>query len=104
MAERKENFSDDFDTVPFSEWVNVRIPAETVMGDPFPDIGINSHSWGAGFEGPVPPKYAEHINVLIEGVQREAVRRLQPKKDIRALRQQMGGSALRGNSRIQISE
>jgi len=98
MAERIENFSDDFITVPRDEWVYVEVPAETLMGDNFPPIQINGHRFNvaAGAASNItqaPPAYAEHVKVLIEGVQREAVRRLRPNKDIRALRQQASGGS-----------
>ena len=81
---------DDFDAVPREEWVFANVPVETIMGDPFPTVRINVHEFKAGFKEVVPPSYAEHITIIVNGHQKEAMRRLQPKKDIRSLLQQAG--------------
>ena len=99
MAERiiKEKITqeivDDFESVPREEWVNFTVPSETVVGDAFPaPIRINQHEFHVGLNT-APPKYAEHVAIIVAGVQREAVRRLQPKKDLVALKQQMGSGS-----------
>ena len=102
MATRIEDFRDDFDVVPESEWVFAEVPAEDVMGDAFPTIRINDHAFEPGFNEPVPPKYAEHIKILIAGHNAESVRRLQPKKDMRAIRQQAGAGNIKGGSAVKV--
>ena len=103
MANRIEDFSDDFDTVPRDEWVNFTVPAEDLMGNSLDTPKINSHEFPPG-EHQMPPKYAEHLKILLDGAQKEAVRRLQPKKDIRALLQQSGGTGIKGSSKIQLEK
>lgn len=94
MANRIENASDDFETVPKEEWVFVEVPQEDLMGNPFPTIRINGHEFKHSVP-PVtaPPTYAEHVKEIIDNVQRQAVRRLRPNQDIKALRQQAGGGS-----------
>ena len=90
VVQEVEEFVDDFESVPREEWVNFSVPFETVVGDVFPSpIRINGHEFHSG-QNVAPPEYAQHVAIIIEGVQREAVRRLQPKKDLKALRQQAG--------------
>lgn len=93
MADRKDSFSDDFDTVKRSDFVPVSIPAEDLMGHPFPTIRINAHGFNGGAEYMVPPKYAEHINLLVARVNKDAIRLLRPLADTESLQQQAGGGA-----------
>lgn len=91
-ATPQQVYLDEFETVPRGEWVTADIPSETLMGDAFPTIRIGTHAWGPGRHD-MPPHYAEHIKEIVGNVQREAVRRLQPKKDLKALRQQANGGS-----------
>ena len=91
MAERIENHSDDFNTIPQSEWVYYEVPAVDLMGDAFPTIRINGHVFKhEPTPQMAPPSYVKHVKEVIDNVQASAIRRLRPNQDIKALRQQAG--------------
>lgn len=95
MANRIENPSDDFETVPVKEWVMFEVPAENIMGGPFPTIRINGHEFAAGRKHEAPPAYATHVAEIIATQNRNAVRLLSPKKDLLSLRQANSNPAIK---------
>jgi hypothetical protein len=97
MANRIENFSDEFDTVPMSEWIQAVVPDTDVLGDTHPGVKINDHNFPPGVYL-VPPSYAREIKGILKRFDAQTVRRLQPHRDIKAIRDQEGEGASQGAS------
>ena len=79
---------DDYDTTPVKDWVSFKLPPTTLMGDSIQAFKINDHIFAPDIEHRMPPKYAEHLQILLDKLQKEAVRRLRPQADMEAVQQQ----------------